>query len=171
MMNTSRRIEKPFGSSGFFGAHRPKEQEALPMTICAAAICQHPHRERDGKDHPSVITISDRMLSSGDIEFEPDVAKVRPLSSSIVCLFANDRDLSHTISEATRRAIDDNTSVEDAADTYASNYLALQRKRAEAKYLKPFDLTYEKFVSILADSNSNFLSALFQQILDDRLGV
>jgi hypothetical protein len=143
------------------------------MTICAAAICQHIHKELDGNLHPSIVTISDRMLSSIDIEYEPELVKIKHLSPSIASLYAGDRDFHYMIAEATHQAIaaDNVTNVADVADLYASNFLALRKRRSEAKYLSPVGLNYESFLSRLNDGNSTLFSNLFMSILNERLGV
>jgi hypothetical protein len=155
-----------------FFRHQEK-QKALPMTICAAAICQHVHKGRDGKLGPSIVTVSDRMLSSADIEYEPALVKVKKLAPSIVCLYSGERDYHHMIADATHRTIiaDNVTNVADVADIYAFNFLALRKKRSEAKYLSPVELTYESFVARIYENSSDFVSNLFMKILNEKLGV
>src|SRR5258708_2642694 len=156
MIAADRRIGKPL--TGGFSDTRPKVQKASPMTICAAVICHHPHTERDGKLHPSIMTISDRMLSSVDVQFEPNQTKIKQLTPSIIAMYAGERDFHHTISEAARRQLSENATVEEAVDRYTAHYQEFRRRRASAKHLSMLGLDYEAFVSKLAESDSTILA-------------
>lgn len=158
---------RPFGRPFPDEAQQPKQ----PMTICAAVICRHTHSERDGQLRPSVMTISDRMLSSVDIEFEPEQTKIKKLASSIVAMYSGERDFHHTISEAVVRQLGENATVEEAAERYAFHYLQLRRNRASAKHLAMIGLDYESFVSRLAERDSSTLADIYHRILEERLGL
>lgn len=49
------------------------------MTVCVAAI-----------SHQTIIGASDRMLTAGNIEFEPPIAKLHNLTKSICIMIAGD---------------------------------------------------------------------------------
>lgn len=53
------------------------------MTVCVAAMC----------DTNVIIGASDRMLTAGDIQFEPQQPKIIPLSNSVVVMIAGDSSL------------------------------------------------------------------------------
>jgi len=146
-----------------------KKSEAS-VTIAAAAICQF-SKSRDGKSSPVVVAIADRMLSSADVEFEPDVPKIKELSAGVVCLYAGDRDAHYAIFEKTRRVIGGKCTVEEVADRYAGQYMTLRRKRAESKYLTPFGIGYEEFFSKVSDKNSTLAVDIAQKIYSERLGI
>jgi hypothetical protein len=56
-----------------------------PMTVAIAAICNI------GKDPgPIIVTASDRMITIGDIEYEPAQTKVITFATRTVALFAGD---------------------------------------------------------------------------------
>lgn len=55
------------------------------MTVCVAAISQ------SSTGTGLMITgASDRMLTAGDIEFEPEQSKIQPLTNSIALMLAGD---------------------------------------------------------------------------------
>lgn len=59
------------------------------MTVGIAAMCQWVLADND-PGMPVVVGASDRMLTSGDVEFEPPQPKIFPLTNSIVMLIAGD---------------------------------------------------------------------------------
>jgi hypothetical protein len=144
----------------------PKRRKAPKMTICAAAICDHCNGD-------AVITISDRMITSGDIEFEDNRTKIMELSPRIVCLFAGNRDFHHMIAEATKKTVtaDNVTDVAETAEIYASHFVALRRRRAEQRYLAPLGLTADTFRSYQREMNENVVSSLLSNMLGEALGV
>jgi hypothetical protein len=50
------------------------------MTVCVAAMC----------DGYTILGASDRMLTAGDVQFEPQQSKLWAITSSIVAMVAGD---------------------------------------------------------------------------------
>jgi hypothetical protein len=150
----------------FLGYRRPEKRWEPPVTISAACICE-------GERQSMILAISDRMITSGDTEFEPEQPKITEFAPRIVCLFAGHRDFHHMIASATCRTIsaDGVTAVSEAAELYAANFVALRRKRAEHKHLAPLVLTSETYLSRQRELNSDLVSALTARMLDESLGV
>src|SRR5687768_11487128 len=69
------------------------------VTVCIAAICRHPN------ETPMVIGASDRMITVGDVQFEPYVTKVFPLTSSIFLLTAGESSVNAEIVSSTKQAV------------------------------------------------------------------
>src|SRR5712692_2453156 len=67
----------------------PKE---IPLTVCVAAIA----------DNTIVVGVSDRMITGGDIEFEPPQSKIYPVTSSIVMMIAGESTIQTTLIYAVR---------------------------------------------------------------------
>ena len=59
-----------------------------PMTVCMAALLrwEYPNKETG----QAVVTASDRMITAGDIEYEPQQHKVCFLRQNVVALVAGD---------------------------------------------------------------------------------
>ena len=135
-------LRRDFLSRDFLGGRRPEKRRDPPMTISAACICE-------GMRQSIVLAISDRMITYGDTEFEPEQPKITALAPRIVCLFAGHRDFHQMIVSATQQsaAADGVTAVAEAAELYASHYIVLRRRRAEQKYLAPLGLTTETYLS------------------------
>lgn len=88
------------------------------MTVCIGAICTW-------NNQPMIIGASDRMLTAGDIEFEPPQPKAVQITPHVISLIAGDSSAQATISANTRKEISNVsatapvTQVEDMAHIYA----------------------------------------------------
>src|SRR6266849_5119704 len=96
------------------------------MTVCAAAICQ-----LDETD--TIIGISDRKLTSGDIEFETRMTKIYGLGyANAVSLGSGETESHYAITTETHRKIDDaeaagkTVTIRDVASWYALNFAAFR---------------------------------------------
>src|SRR5687768_15485010 len=115
------------------------------MTVCIAAICNI------GPEKPvAVVTASDRMITIGDIEFEPDQTKLVKLATQTVALLAGDMQVHAAVIP---RAIDRLSAnpvgplVKDIAEFYASEFAAYRRSLAERELLEPLGLTMDNWIS------------------------
>jgi 20S proteasome alpha/beta subunit len=114
------------------------------MTVCIAAIY-------GGK---SIVGASDRLLTAGDVQFEPSTSKIRPLTNSIVAMTSGDAFLSAEIlarvKEDVAYEIDLNPEnwldVKYVVDRYCDHWAELQRRKGEREILKPLGLTVDAFV-------------------------
>jgi 20S proteasome alpha/beta subunit len=98
-----------------------------------------------------IIGASDRMLTAGDIEFEPPQNKIIPLviSGHAVALTAGDTAAqteicARTFQELGRRTV---TDVSEIAEVYARNFGEYRRTRAERTILAPLGLDTESFLA------------------------
>jgi hypothetical protein len=131
--------------------NRPKPiRERQSVTVCVAAICKAlPPNE----NFSMIVGAADRMLTAGDIEFEPEVPKIVPLTNSIFVLLAGDSSLQTEImqkvySVTTPRIQSDPTNwikVRDAAELYANFYNKIRLREAEDVILTPLGLTIDTF--------------------------
>lgn len=114
------------------------------MTVCVAAMA----------DKTILVGTADRMLTAGEVEFEPDQAKMWQFSSAIVALVAGDATLQSEIMKRVdievKRWINNDpktwVSVRDVANQYGKKYRELLREHAEADILNPLGLDLEKFL-------------------------
>jgi hypothetical protein len=114
------------------------------VTVCIAA--------RSG---PNLVGASDRMLTSGDIQFEPPLlSKLTRLSSSIGILQSGDAAFHSEIMWGVVAEVQDKITahptewwlVSDVADLYVKYRNEAKRKRAEAEILAPLGHTVETFI-------------------------
>lgn len=128
------------------------------MTVCVAAI----------SDRSSIIGVTDRMLTAGDVEFEPAQAKMWAFSRAVWGLISGDYNiqseiLSRVDTEIKRRIAvqpDVWVSVKEVAELYCKRYKELLRSRAEAAILHPLGLDIPTFLSQQASMNPDLVVEL-----------
>ena len=115
------------------------------MTVCVAAMC----------NTGAVLGASDRMLTAGDIQFEPTQIKVVQLTSSIAVMVAGDSSAQAEILQEVRRDVQERVKqdptnwwlVKDVAELYSHYYSRVRAKRAERAILNPLGLTQNTFIT------------------------
>ena len=112
------------------------------MTVCIAAIC-----EWQNAFH--VIGASDRMLTSGDVEFEPPTMKVWTFAHNIVGLASGEASAQAEICGRTQREILELgiTGVGEAARIYGGHFENVRRERNATTFLSPLGLDVDTWVS------------------------
>lgn len=136
------------------------------VTVCIAAICTLPNGLL------GLVALSDRMLTAGDIEFEPPQQKVyhlQPQMPLAAILVAGDLGLQAEICQRAHLRLAQRQSgvaplVEEVAALYAEEYVKMRQSRAELVYLSPLGLTLHTFVA-----NQRFLAPEQIQILRNQL--
>jgi len=122
------------------------------MTVCIAAMCRAPAPY----DNQCVIVgAADRMLTAGNIEFEPDTPKIIRLTNSIFALLSGDSSLQHQIIEEVGAVVQARIkadpknwlNVRDVAEMYANRYNELRLREAKNLFLAPLGLTLETFIA------------------------
>lgn len=134
-----------------------------PMTVCIAAIA----------NDTSVIGASDRLLTAGDMQFQPDTPKVKTLTNSIVAMTAGDAWLQSEIMGLLSRdvsaaiATDPETWLEVrwVADWYCGHWGAIKRARAERHILSPLGLTTESFLTAQGSMNDKTVQELSNALI------
>ena len=102
-----------------------------PVTVCVAAMAEY-------LGNRLIIAASDRMVTSGDIEFEQDQRKIHNLTSAIAIMVAGDLTLQATILHevqawANERIANNPTEwilVKDAAEIFHECVINLKKKMA-----------------------------------------
>lgn len=118
------------------------------MTVCVAAMCQY-------GGSSVIIGASDRMMTSGNIEFEQAQTKIYHLTRAISIMIAGDivtqtdvlLKVIHTVDE---RVTNDPTNwwkVKDIADLFYLELMTLKNQQAEQSILAPLQLNFEKLTS------------------------
>jgi hypothetical protein len=135
------------------------------VTVCVAAIC-------DG--NTTVVGASDRMLTAGDIQFEPQQTKVVALTNSIVIMFAGDAAMQAEVyykveQDVVGRILADPKdwwAVRDVADLYGKYYREASVKRAEDTVLSPLGLDRITFVSKQGQMNTGLVEKLATELIN-----
>jgi len=122
---------------------RRLHRDIEPVTICIAAASQN-----------IVLLCADRMITAGDIEFEPPTAKITFLTSAIAIMFSGDADLHieilRELNDEIKRllALDptDWIRVREVVDLHIEYRNQVKRKRSEAAILAPLGLSHETWL-------------------------
>jgi len=136
--------------------------QGVPVTVCIAAI-------HDGN---CILGAADRMLTAGDIQFQPEQSKIYPITTSIVAMISGDVSLHAEIyldvvaTVKSRLAVDSSTwvPVKNVVREYEKSYAEIKRVRAERDLLAPLGLTSESFLSKQSEMQGDIVSKLVSEI-------
>lgn len=115
------------------------------MTVCVAAITEN----------GSIIGASDRMLTAGDVQFEPQQSKIVAITRSIFAMIAGDAQIQSEVlqrinTEVSARLGSHPTrwlTVAEIAYAYSDAAGSIRNDRAERSVLRPLGLTYSSYIS------------------------
>lgn len=121
-----------------------------------------------------IIGASDRMLTAGDIEFEPQQQKVDCITKSIAVMYAGDassfveviKNVVRVVRDRIQKEPDNYWSVRDVAELHAQYYREICRHRAEQSVLEPRGLNMDSFIQSQRSLHSDFVRQI-----SDELGV
>lgn len=120
------------------------------MTVCIAAVC-----------NLGIVGISDRMVTTGDIEFEHPASKIIQLTPNIIAMIAGNDSFQIEILQQLYKFIHlDKTqsfNVKDTVDLYIACKENIENKKIEQNILRPLGLSYEKL-------SDNYLSLVKHDI-------
>jgi hypothetical protein len=127
------------------------------MTVCVAAICDA---------NTTILGAADRMITAGDVQFEPPDIKIAGLTSSLAVMTAGDSALHAEILQNVRTEIkerilydpDEWLNIKDVADMYTRYYNETRTKRAERAILAPLGLDTDSFIRRQQEMSSDFVS-------------
>jgi hypothetical protein len=133
------------------------------MTICIAA-----------QSEGIIFLASDRMLTAGDIEFEPPAQKVLFLTSSMVVMFSGDAsfhsevllDVNREVQQRVQNAPDEWLLVRDVAGLYIKYRNQAKLRRAEAALLAPLGLDKDSFLQMQRSMDSGLVDKLASEIVN-----
>jgi ATP-dependent protease HslVU (ClpYQ) peptidase subunit len=134
------------------------------LTVCIAA--------RAGN---VVVAASDRMLTAGDVQFEPTIgSKVVLLTTSIFMMTAGDSAIQAEICSRVMKTVHARILeaserwwlVSEVADLYVLYYNEVRNKRASDIVLSPFSLDHKSFLSEQHMMNSELANNLAKELIN-----
>jgi hypothetical protein len=134
------------------------------VTVCVAAIC----------GGNIILGASDRMLTAGDVEFEPETAKIYSLTNSTVAMIAGESSLQISILERLYQFVAQRLKdkpagwipLDELADQYHRIYQDIKSAKAEARVLGPLGLTLDNFVRRQHEMAPSFIAELTREIIN-----
>jgi len=135
------------------------------VTVCVAAMCEQAS---------VVIGAADRMITSGDIEFEPPQTKIIWLTSAIAAMVAGDAGFQIQILNKMREEVDAQVAsaptvwlrVESVARMYEQHYTTLRHNLAQNGVLAPLGLDGNSFVAKQKQMDSQLVLKLASALID-----
>ena len=123
-----------------FPLYNKNYQRKIKMTVCIAAIC------KDG-----IIGISDRMVTTGDVEFEHSVSKIKPLTPNIIAMMAGDDSFQVEVLQFLDEVILNSKIEKIAVNTIVDSYILakeyIENKKIQHNILRPLGISYDKLLT------------------------
>jgi hypothetical protein len=136
------------------------------VTVCIAALFQWNFaKPGDEPDFGKVaVTISDRMFTTPDFQYEPELAKVGRLSPKTIVLVAGDLSIhseaiKNVTSKITPLALPENIAV-----IYGREIQAIKRRHAEDIFLAPLGLNTDIFTAQQREMAPQFVDTITNQL-------
>jgi len=126
------------------------------MTVCVAAICEKTH----------VVGLADKMLSTDDVQVQPQQSKIVRLTSSVFAMYAGDVALATELLAEITTEPQNWWLVADVAELWRDAYIKHRAKRAEATILAPLGLTSDTFISRQKELSDSFVSRLTTELVN-----
>lgn len=134
------------------------------MTVCVAAIF----------GATGVLGACDRMLTAGDIQFEPEIPKIRMMSSSAAIMIAGDANfqteiITATLAEVTSRIRANPNEwlpIREVAQIYGDKCDEASGRLAERRILKPLGLTRLEFIGHQRTMSPEVVANLTQELIN-----
>lgn len=134
------------------------------MTVCVAAIAED----------NIILGASDRMITAGDVEFEPPQTKVIFLTSSIAVMIAGDASLQLEILYEVREVVQNRVTAEptnwwrvrDVAGLCFDHFKMAKRTSVESAILDPLGLDYNSFIKLQKNLSPDLVDKIASEILN-----
>ena len=130
------------------------------MTVCIAAICAEGY----------IFCAADRMLTSGDIQYEPLSPKTFGLTKFVVSMMSGDAAFYTEIMDAVIADLqgrhEERVPVADIARKFGKFRSDLLRQRAENAILRPLGLTSESFLQQQQFMDAQLVDKLATELLN-----
>jgi hypothetical protein len=125
---------EPFPKSLLNTEYRRLRERRIPVTVCVAAMCAT----------NILIGASDRMLTAGDVEFEPETAKIYSVTNSAVVMIAGEASLQSDIlqrlymfaADRIKERPQEWVPIVDLAGEYQKIYQDIKSQKAETRVCK-----------------------------------
>ncbi len=148
---------------------QPKLGERFPVTVCVATICRWNYGtiEQPNIGH-AVVLATDRMITAGDVEYEPEQTKIATVAPNLIITVAGDYGYHSQAIKETLKQTDANSKPQNVAAIYAQCLQAIKRKEAEDLYLAPLGLNTDTFLAQQKDMSESFIASLREQLQGHR---
>ena len=137
------------------------------MTVCIAALFQWNYGTRASpKPAPAAIVVTDRMITAGDVQYEPQQTKTAQVTPHTLLVIAGDYSLHSQAAKATLFHFngDQTASPESIARFYGRKIQEIKMREAEDLCLAPLGLNTDTFLAQQKEMASHLSSRLTEQM-------
>jgi ATP-dependent protease HslVU (ClpYQ) peptidase subunit len=133
------------------------------MTVCIAVRSQG-----------ILLLASDRMLTAGDIQFEPRSQKVHFATTSVVIMYSGDsdfhseilQDLTIEVQSRVTKEPDKWLNIKDVSQLYLKYRNEAKLRRSESSILAPLNLDRDKFILVQDTMNSEVVNRISEDLIN-----
>jgi 20S proteasome alpha/beta subunit len=158
---TQRRVKLP----------KPDFGERKAVTVCIAALFQWNYGTKANPNTGAIgLVVTDRMITAGDIQYEPQQTKIAAVTPRTILVIAGDYSLHSQAIKATVSHFRADPSVhpKDIAAYYGRQIQAIKLKEAEDIYLAPVGLNSDSLIAQQKDLAPHIASLLTEQMQNYR---
>ncbi|SDT60298.1 hypothetical protein [Bradyrhizobium canariense] len=164
----TRRNFRKFPKVEYCGIFNPRFREKVPVTVCIATLFRWNYAQVGEPPRVGLVAIalSDRMITAGDVQYEPAQLKVAFMSDRALLMIAGDYSTHSQAIHDTHlkmRGIR-NPSPYSIAQNYGQSIQAIKRKQAEDIYLAPLGLNSDSFLAEQKEMSADFVSNITSQL-------
>ena len=146
---------------------RNTKRRTIPVTVCIAALCDN---------DKSLVCVSDRMITSGDVLFETPRSKIYEPESRFCIMTAGDISTHRIIYERLFDRLDacanENNilNIREIVSIYESLYDEYKNGMAERAVLSPLGLTRREFIDRQDTMDTEFIDNISDRLSEYKIG-
>jgi hypothetical protein len=135
------------------------------VTVCIAGLFKFNYGTLEAPDlGHAAITVSDRKLTAGDIEYEPNQTKVAYLGNSLIMVSGDIAIHSQAIQDTIKGLNSRDLPPRDIALIYGRAVQAINARHAESEILAPRGLNTDTFTAQQKDFSQAFIDTIMAQL-------
>lgn len=148
----------------------PQMMERRKMTVCIAALFKWNYAAvgEPAKHGTAAITASDRMITSVDVQYEPQQQKVAFFGRTLILVAGDIGIHSQAIADTAKEIGNRTLGPHDIALIYGRSVQAVNRRHAENEILAPLGLNSDTFHAQQKDFSEGFVNTIVSQLQNRR---
>lgn len=146
---------------------RPEFRERVPVTVCVATLFRWNYGPSDKPEYRfAALVASDRMITAGDVQYEPQQLKVAFITKRAVILIAGDYSLHSEAILGTSKQIQGQLDItpHNLALIYGRAIQSIKHRQAEDLYLAALGMNADTFLAQQRDLSADFVDRITNQI-------
>ena len=146
-------------------SRKPDLEERKSVTVCVATIFRWNYGSVDQVDYGwAAVVASDRMRTSGDVQYEPSQLKLGSFNSSCLVMVSGDIGFHSEAFKETIKQTNEDSLPSNIAKIYAQQLQTIRRREAEDLYLAPLGLNTDTFLAQQSEMSEKVVATLLDQL-------